>query len=266
MKTVLSKATKADIHTDPFPYVVIKNALDEDLCSQLEKEYPDNEIILAGAPPGDNKRFSLSAPFVDNNPKISKVWKDFINLHSSPFFLNLFLNLFKDHIRVGYPHFQREGLISGVRNIDNFSDKNILLDAQICINTPVIAQPSSVKTAHIDNTNKLYAGLFYLRDDSDDSQGGDLVIYKPKSNYYKIYGPRLIEERYTERVSVIPYQKNTLVLFLNTHKSIHGVTARSQTKHTRRFVNFLAETECPLFDLEQHRENVLDKIGRRIRT
>ena len=64
-----------------------------------------------------------------------------------------------------------------MRNRDEFADHDLLMDAQISGNTPVV-EPSSVKTVHIDSNNKLLTGLLYLRAPEDDSVGGDLDIVR----------------------------------------------------------------------------------------
>ena len=58
-------------------------------------------------------------------------------------------------------------------------------DCQIGINSPV-SQASTVKGPHVDNRVELYAGLFYMRTDEDDSRGGSLEIFRPKDPNMKI--------------------------------------------------------------------------------
>ena len=49
------------------------------------------------------------------------------------------------------------------------------------INTPVL-EASSVRSAHLDNLNKLFTGLFYMKQDDDKSTGGDLELYSWNKN------------------------------------------------------------------------------------
>ena len=44
-----------------------------------------------------------------------------------------------------------------------------------------------------------------------------------------------------EKTDEVPYQKNTLAIFLCSKYSIHGVSPRSITSHSRRLVNIIAE-------------------------
>lgn len=269
MKSVLNKAKISDIKTYPFPHLIIENAIDDKLCDDLIAEFPKDSVIAQGVAAESNKRFSFSAPFVSQSKDVGPLWKEFIARHASQEFLNEFLNLFGDHIKKQYPDFEKRfgtlgQLKSGVRNQDTFANKDVLVDSQICINTPVTDNPNSVKISHIDDVDKLYAGLFYLRADNDDSIGGDLELYKYISDKPKIHGARLVANKYVERTATVPYKKNTLVIFLNSPEALHGVTVRERTPHTRRFMNLVAEMKEPIFSLDKYKENVFDKIIRKL--
>jgi hypothetical protein len=139
---------------------------------------------------------------------------------------------------------------------------SIGLDAQIAVNTPALTEGTSVRTPHLDRTDKLFIGLLYLRLPDDDSQGADLELLKPKQDGKLVYGrQRLLPAEQTIHVRTIPYRKNTLVLFLNTPKSLHGVTPRGITRHTRYFINLVGETAEPLFEVETISEE--DRVAER---
>jgi len=65
-----------------------------------------------------------------------------------------------------------------VRYVDSYEDRDILLDCQISANTPVIGCPSSPRTAHIDQSVKLFFGQFYFRRPDDDSTRGHLELHR----------------------------------------------------------------------------------------
>jgi 2OG-Fe(II) oxygenase superfamily len=119
------------------------------------------------------------------------------------------------------------------------------MQCQFGMNSPVITE-KSVRTAHIDKPMKIYNALLYCRADDDDSAGGELILYK----FHKtpgFYGNRTaLPGRITEVVSV-PYSRNTLVLFLNSANSVHGVRPRKPTPHIRRYINFQVELETENF-------------------
>jgi hypothetical protein len=258
MKSVLANVKKVDVYADPFPHIVITDPLDDDVCSQLIAEYPDLKTITNGADYGSNLRFSYSAKEVLKNGVVSPLWQEFVRLHTSDAFLQEVIHLFDDQIRATYPWLERkigrlDTLKAGVRKIDNFSTADVLLDAQICVNTPVVSTPNSVRRAHVDRSDKLFAGLFYLRHPEDDSTGGDLEIYKFKERRDRFKG-EYIDEAHVEVVKTVKYQRNVLVLFVNSIASVHGVTVRSQTKAPRYFFNLVGEVNQQLFDLTDYQE------------
>ena len=57
--SLLKKAKKEDVISSPFPYIVIRNALDEDLYESLVSSYPSDEEI-SGGNMGNNTRYQLS--------------------------------------------------------------------------------------------------------------------------------------------------------------------------------------------------------------
>ncbi|WKZ27340.1 MAG: hypothetical protein QY311_01100 [Candidatus Paceibacterota bacterium] len=268
MHSLLGRITSAQIHKAPFPYVVIPNALDPDLCDALLRSFPPLSAITGGEPYVSNQRFSYTAAEALDNASLSREWRDMVSYHVSQSFFGEVLSRFKEHMQAQYPNIS--GHIGGVdswrvgmRNKDTFTDRDILLDAQISINTPVVDRASSVKISHIDNERELFAGLLYLRDPRDDSQGGDLEIYRAKRQP-RFHGPRLIANRFVEKITSIPYTHNTFVFFLNTPHAIHGVSPRSVTRFPRLLFNVIGEVRDPLFDIRAYRESFLDKIIRHV--
>lgn len=265
MKSILSKAKPSDVITEPFPHLLIKDALDEDLYLQLALEFPSIATISQGIEndeiniSSNNKRLHYLAQEALSNPQISSLWKDFIGYHTSNSFLGDFLRIFKEHILQMYPNFEKEygsfeTLKSGLRKIDTFESVDVLLDALISINTPVITKPTAVRRAHVDLPDKLFAGLFYMRDPQDTSTGGELKIYKFKNG--KPCGFRKYEsaDRYVEYVKTVKYEQNVFVIFINSLYSLHGVSIRSLTKYPRYFVNLVGEVKKPLFDSSKYQE------------
>ena len=98
-----------------------------------------------------------------------------------------------------------------------------------------------VRRAHRKQCFKLFVGLLYFRRSDDTSSGGDLDLYRIKNRRYYHDRKLNVPERFIEPAVQVPYRANTLVMFLNTERSLHGVTPRSVTDVPRRFVNFLGE-------------------------
>ncbi|MBO3457613.1 2OG-Fe(II) oxygenase [Aetokthonos hydrillicola Thurmond2011] len=271
MQSLLENVNKNHFFSEPFPHIVVTDALDDTLCSRLIDEFPPINIVTESNQYPSNERFSYSAHKVLGNPQISELWREFIRVQTSDIFLKQFLDLFEQDIRRIYPSFEQEiasvkTLKSGVRNIDEFPNVDILLDAQICVNTPVVATPSVVKQAHLDRRQVLFAGLYYLRRPDDDSTGGDLEIYRFKNGKPYGFNQQFIDDKYVELVKTVKYERNVLVLFLNSINSLHGVTVRSVTQSPRCFVNLIGEVKQHMFDwmLYQETKSWTDKFTQRI--
>jgi len=250
--SVLKKAKKEDIKNSPFPYLVIKDALDKKLYKKLSKNYPLLEQIFKSKKRSKKKKKLKQNLRLDMNgidalkSDIDDVWKEFIEYNSSHEFWNEFLNLFKDKIFECYPNIE-EMIGSKLEDVKidlrykNQKENRFEIDCSIGMNTSV-TQKSSVRGPHVDIPNKLFVGLLYFRLKKDDSEGGDLEIYKVKDECKEIYNNNkklTVNPKSIEKVDTIKYNRNCLVFFLNTKKSIHGVSERSVTNHNRRLFNII---------------------------
>jgi len=262
MATFIDGVGAEDVVAEPFPYLVLRDALPEDRCARLISEFPALDVVSQGRPMGSNLRYSMSAPEALGAPEMPPVWRELIEQHISQEFLDGLMRIFGDHIRRLYPSFEQDHapldeLRVGVRRVE--SDSDVHLDAQISINTPVLDQPNSVRECHLDAPNKLFVGLFYLRTDDDDSVGGDLEISRWRRDAPRGLRGRMAYRAFTQVVETVPYARNTLILFVNSPYSLHGVTVRSRTKAPRLFLNLLGEVKSPLFTIDGYQASKLDK-------
>ena len=202
-----------------------------------------------------------------SDPEIDSVFKELTRTHLHQTFLNEIIELFGEFIPGFFPDFEKRfgkilQLKSGIRGKDNDNkDVDVLLDFQLASNTPVFLPGTTVRAPHIDCPKKLFVGLLYLRSEDDDSTGGDLELYIPKTDSPEMDITRTVKKADMQPFKSIPYRNNTLVLFLNTPKSYHGVTVRSKTKHVRLFFNLLGEMKEPIFSLSdpnKTQKNTLD--------
>ncbi|MDC3222581.1 hypothetical protein OAT79_00080 [Gammaproteobacteria bacterium] len=244
--SILNNKGNITFSLNPFPHVIIKDALPVILADQLTSEFP----IHAFDTSMNNKRKDISAIKVKNTENISTLWKEFIYYHSSHDFYKEVLQIFKPcfdkNLYRSYSEFS-----SGVRGHDHHKDRQILLDAQISINTPV-TESSSVRKAHVDNTNKLFSGLYYLKQKNDDSVGGDLEILSWNQSYtqqekLKFYKEGVLPKHF-HRNKKLKYENNIAILFLNSIDALHAVTPREPTIHSRCFVNLVGELKDDIFE------------------
>jgi hypothetical protein len=275
-QSILSRIPQDRIVYDPFPYVHSEEALEPAYYAELAAAFPSMSQLVGERPAGNNRAFWLSAFEVVDNPAIPQVWRDFFAYHCSPNFLADVLTFWGRAIEIEYPQINamfgkplsqvRSGLrMPHKQKVAANRKADVMLDVQFGLNTPVI-ESTSVKGPHIDNPWKLFAGLLYFRLPQDDSTGGDLDLYRLKTDRYHHDARRGFPERFITPVKTIPYRPNTLIMWLNTARSIHGVSPRSVTPHPRCLVNFVSECyNISNGEFFARRRSVMGKVGTAVR-
>ncbi len=248
--SLLSKANQINFFSKPFPHLIIENALPDDYYSLISSKFPISYFERIKNENENNVRKDLYIDQFLNEKDIDIEWKNFISYHSSKVFLNEIVSIFSKDIL----NFHKKKL----RNTDfliNLKTNNRLSTS---VNTPVITS-NSVRGAHLDNLNKLFTGLFYMKHDDDISSGGDLELYSWKKKYStakkRFLSTKDISMEYVKLEKTIKYKPNTFLIFLNSLDSLHGVTPRSVTNYYRRMCVF---TSILPFTLDA--PSILDRI------
>jgi len=242
MLSVLQNA--GAVEKEPYPHIVIEDALPIELYSSLLKSRP-HWWQIAPEQYEQNARYDLPARRSLMMRPVPSLWKEFVAYHTSVSFWLELSSLLDLDWRMAMPSRKIPGGI-GVRG---WHKTDLTLDCQIGINTPV-TEVSRVRGPHLDNPIELIAGMLYMPLDND---GGDLIIYE-KTKELEIYGKTEIKDECVREVKRVSYKKNTAVFFLNGLTAIHGVSERNVTSNPRQLVNFIVEHEGQrLFDYEQYR-------------
>jgi hypothetical protein len=249
--SVLAKAKGALLTREPFPHIVIPDALDSSIYEALVAEWPQvSAVNVRNKPLVNNTDCFMGAADVFKSTAISGMWKEFFRYHTSHAFLKEALALVADDAIRLHPALKPKLADVHEKQVivaDSGAKGDFHMQCQFGINSPVISE-SSVRTAHIDKPMKIYNALLYCRADEDDSLGGDLVLYRFEREP-GFYGNRTALPGRIKEVASIPYRKNTLVLFLNSVGSVHGVRPRKPTRHIRRYINFQVELERENFKI-----------------
>ena len=250
--SLLQNFNKSNFYNNPFPHVIIENALPEDIYNELQKSTP-NDLISQSDLEKNNFRINILLDQLKNDTKY-KMWHDFLSFHSSIDFYEEFISIFKDSINELYPNLineQKKKILKkdSIKMLNNRESAYIkkgetLLTSNYGCNTPVKV-PTSVVEPHLDNSNKFYFGLFYLRPEDDKSEGGDLEIYKWKDNYSNFKKKNILFVKkwiniydHVTQVKKLVYKKNCVIFGLNCIDSLHGVTIRQKTNYIRQFTYF----------------------------
>ncbi len=239
--SLLKKFKKSDLNIEDFPYIHIENALDEEFYNKLSVDFPKYESFTDDKYIRENSRYDISGiNYMGNSP----AWKEFLEYHTSDDFFKNIISIFNNEI-LNLKNKDLLNLLSkknlkigSVRKDLKEKKIDIWQDIGININTKVSENKPSVRTPHLDNPTKIYGGLFYMRNPRDECKGGNLELYKFKDK--KKYSGNAVPSRFVKKFSEVNYKENNLVIFLNTDHSIHGVTPRSETEFSRRFLYFHA--------------------------
>ncbi len=100
MDSVLDKATPADVSLDPFPHLVVHEALDDGLYNRLASGFPRPEQMKRLSSEG---KFSHEALKILADTGLDPAWHAFVERHVSGTFYQQVVALFGDLIRNLHP-------------------------------------------------------------------------------------------------------------------------------------------------------------------
>ena len=238
MLSLLNKKPK--VETNPYPHVLIEEALPWDLYEELENSFPEKQVLSTEAL--DNGRTHRVKSNVILNPNFQpNIWRKFCEYHTSAEWFNEVNELFKDYMpKQLHKTFTEKDL--GARGWAD-ENKNIWTDCQLVIHNPV--QDRTTRTPHIDNPMEMWAGLLYMPCKEDTSTGGEFQLYSVKNNIRRVNmtnGREVYKEDLGEAVKTVPYKRNTFIMFANySPNTVHGVTLRVNPTTIRRSVNIIGE-------------------------
>lgn len=249
---LLSDVRKEDVFDVPYAHYTRSNVVPADVYAALEADFPSLEMILNGRTAGGNQAVRMTVKQVLNDRRISPLWREFFEYHTSGEYWRDVVRLFGDRFRRAFPNLEER---MGRRYEDwrvvprGFAgEADIHLDCQFVMNTPV-TEVSSVKTAHVDLCDKIFSALFYFREAGDNTPGGDFEVYRWRRS------PRFIKHRSMDRdvemVKIVKYEANAYACFLNSEQAVHGVSPRGITSVPRRYINFIAELPMKAFEPKQ---------------
>lgn len=222
---------------DPYPHIHIKQCLDKLVFERLYENFPvqlikENFQLLEG------HTFRALADDILNKKtiKVHAIWQEFFEYHTSQEFYDLVMNIFEPYMDRKYK------FTVGVRGATTTKDRNLTMttDTQFVVHQP---HKTTTRTTHIDNPLEIYAGLLYFKQRGDTSQGGDFLIHtSPEVSAVRQELGREIPNDVEHRVQkTITYEANTFVMFLNSNKSVHGVTPRENAMVDRLSINIIGE-------------------------
>ena len=246
---VTQTITKDNLIQDPCPYFCIHDALPQALYDQLVAEYPESHMMQDGKTHFQARRYRQHE-FVSGT--VTPLWQEFIAYHNSRQFKDRVLDLFEPALYKYYRDLMSLWQQSDVslRHQSPGTAPNaagtIALEVQFVLNG---MQETTVRSTHLDNSRELFAGLLYMRKPEDKSTGGDIQVFRKLIPSPEYTGIREVNPDHVKPAGIVPYQANTMILFLNTHDTLHGVTPRIGAQILRRYINIDAHQDRKLFKI-----------------
>ncbi len=225
----------------PFPHICIEDALPERIYDELERSFPEDIVCNTPALDGGvTYRYKSNPALTDM--RIAPIWRDFFEFHTSPDYFQACVKLFEPHLEAHYPGWLDAFSIAKVttRNIDNSGD--LVTDCQFVVHEPIGMEGTS-RTPHLDNPVEIYAGLLYMRNPADRSEGGNFTLHEVTQEVDEVNKTRGREvvSGVHRPVLEVPYKRNSFCMFLNVKNSVHSVTPRLQPQLRRRSINIIGE-------------------------
>lgn len=240
---VTQTVTKDDLVMDPCPYFCIHNALPDALYQQLVEQYPEQHMMQTHKTHFQARRYRQHE-FVPDT--VTSLWQDWIEYHNSLEYKNRVLDLFEPALEKYYANITTKLKQAPVSARHAGQPGSVQMEVQFVLNG---LQSDTVRTVHLDNSRELFAGLLYMRKPEDTSVGGDIQVYRKLVDKPTFTGIREVDVTQVEPAGTVPYRANTMILFLNTVDSLHGVTPRLNANCVRRYVNIDAHQDQKLFTL-----------------
>ena len=247
MYSLLQKKPK--VITDPYPHVIIEEALPWDLYEELEKTFPEKQVL--NTIPFDNDIcYRLKADILVNPKFQPDVWRKFAEYHTSAEWMREVYELFKPWLSV-YPNLTHS-LPNLEENVSargwagfNLKGKKATIetDCQLVMHKPITEK--TTRTPHIDNPLEMFACFLYMPYKDDTSTGGEFQLHTIKNDIKRVNKARG-REVYPEDVgpvhTTVPYKRNTFVIFCNaTPNTVHSVSKRVNPSMYRRSINIIAQ-------------------------
>ena len=218
----------------------------------------------------DNYKLHRRAYSLVGDDKLTQVWQRLVADHlMSDTFMDM-VQLFAPYVAQEYPALAKKlerpnSIRVGMRNLEK--DCDVYLDAKFVLHTPVKRVACAERAPHVKAANKLFEFVLCLRQDEDVDPGGDLILHRIRDGVAPRFGARnQTDPRSVVPVRTIRRQRNTLVGWLNTARSVTEVTPRAASPYPSVYFQVLAEFPYDLFRLPglNWSDRLAQTISRRI--
>lgn len=228
LQHVLDRVARAELVTDPFPYIVVDDVFPSDYYTQMLASFPTAESLV---PLGQSGRVPSSAykerhvvlfkedDFARLQPEQRAFWDAMAGWMYSDPFINAFVTKFAAALQ---PRLAK--ILAADGALKSRGDALLVED-----HTRYAIGP------HTDAPHRLVSFLFYLPE-NDSMKDLGTSIYRAKDPDFVCWGGPHHPFEPFERVRTIDFLPNRLVAFPKTERSFHGVEAITREDVRRRLL------------------------------
>jgi hypothetical protein len=221
------------VESDPYPHILIKEALPEQYHRELRNTLPDNILDQQETRDHHGKLTYHVKQMIDDGWPISNIWREFVEYHSSKEFAYKVFDAFDKWSR--QLPITPNNITLQERHDPNSPIGNCFTDFSMVKHPP--ENNVSNRTPHLDNEKEIYAGLWYVKLPEDNSTGGGFNIHKAVD--LSINKKREFDKP-GSIVNTCPYESNNFVMFWNSKQAQHSVEPRKNAEHPRWSFNMIA--------------------------
>ena len=256
MVDVFASIDRGILVEDPYPHLVVENALPSEVADTLLAAMPPLHVFLQGREPGSNVRFALPSPQAFDHPGISDEWKG-----SAAGLRCGTAGVARSHavsVRRLHPA-DLSGIRAPVRTHVRASRH-----ASTCTGPTAARGPDGCPDGHQQPglerrdqrarppsrpARQAHLGPALLALCLGRPVGGELQLYAPATRKLTFDDTNLGSGDSVRVVRTYPYRHNLLVLPFCSPVAIHGVSPRGQTPIPRYHLHLVGEVAAPLFDV-----------------
>lgn len=249
-----STIERTEIHSEPFPHVVVQDLLPEPFFRQLasaippvEQFEPSKSSVKSDLPLGEKNAYFKAAP-----EPFKAVWRELRDEVLRTAVAPVLASRLEHELRDKYADVFSPELADQI-----MADGLVSSDGRIMARRPGYHLKPHLDSAHFGVTMLLYFTA------ADDESSGALCLFRPErtpemhdvSTYY----PERTEGIAVELVKEIPIRENLFVAFLNRRDALHGVRIDATDGPVTNRMTYQAHI-LPRHDLRQEAESFAESL------
>lgn len=225
---VFARIEAADLQLDPFPHCHVRDVFPDDIYRSLIERLPEREHYRTFPAPYESRLFFNLSP-AEIAP-LDPFWVEFERWIHSQAFLDRMARRF-------VPHLQRMHRLRAAQLAEHAVGERISIGCRTLVTRD---HGDYALGPHTDAAAKFITALFYLPPDERFADFGT-SLYRPKEAGRTDWSSRHFSHGDFERVRTIPNLPNSVLIFVKSDTSFHGVSPGNYPNDGRNMMMWIPE-------------------------